>query len=64
MYDCECGKFGVVTLGLDTAPERVMLERIFDDALAFYKDPNNLQAFKAWQKNKEEIKHGTNYVNL
>ena len=52
-----------VTPDLSSARERVMLERLFDKAIGFYKDPNNLQAFKAWQKNKEELKHGTNHVN-
>ena len=46
------------------AQELVMMERIFDKAIAFYKDPKNLQAFQAWQKNKEETNHGTNNANL
>ena len=46
------------------AAERVMTERLFDKATEFYKNPKNLRAFKAWQKNKEESKHGTDYINF
>ena len=37
------------------AKERVMLERLL------YRNPENLQAFEAWKKNKEEHTYGTNY---
>ena len=46
------------------AREQVMVERIFDKAIAFYKDPKNLRAFRAWQKNKEEKNHGNDNANL
>lgn len=45
------------------AKERVMLERLLDSAKAFYQDTENLKAFEAWKKNKEEHTYGTNYVN-
>jgi len=45
----------------DNAAEKVMLERVFDAARAFYKDPNNLKAFKAWKK--EEKTHAKNHIN-
>ena len=51
------------TTQASSAKERVLLERIFEKATAFYKDPINLQGFKSWQANKEETKHGTNYIN-
>ena len=37
--------------------ERVTIERIFDKAVAFYKESENLQAFQAWKKSKEELWH-------
>lgn len=43
------------------AKERVMLERLLDNVKTFYKDPDNLQAFTAWKKNKEEMTHGTDH---
>lgn len=46
------------------ANERVMLERLLDNAKAFYQKPENLKAFKAWKKNKEEQTYGTNYGNV
>lgn len=46
------------------AKERVMLERLLDNAKAFYRNPENLQAFEAWKKNKEEHTYGTNYNDL
>lgn len=45
----------------DRAKERVMLERILDNAKSFYRNPKNLQAFEVWKKNKEEHTYGTNY---
>ena len=48
---------------LDRAKEQVMLKRIFDNALCFYKNPDNIRAFEAWQKNREESQHDTNYIN-
>ena len=46
-----------------SASERVMIERVFDKAVAFYKNPENIQAFEAWKKNKEELLYGTNYID-
>ena len=46
------------------AKERVMLERLLDNAKAFYRNPENLQAFEAWKKNKEAHTYGTNYDDL
>lgn len=43
------------------AEERVMLERLLGNVKAFYKNPDNLQAFEAWKKNKEDITYGTNH---
>ena len=45
------------------AKEKVMLERILDNAITFYKNPKNVQAFEAWLKNKEDLHYGTNHVN-
>lgn len=45
------------------AKERVMLERLLDNAKAFYRNPENLQAFEVWKKNKEEHTYGTNHVS-
>lgn len=46
------------------AKERVMLERLLDNAKAFYQNPKNQQAFEAWKKNKEELVYGTaNHVD-
>ncbi len=47
----------------DRAKERVMLERLLDNAKAFYRNPENLRAFEAWKKNKEEQSYGTNYTH-
>ena len=62
MYELRQGELDAAT-DEDRAKERVMLERLFDTARAFYKNPKNLQAFEAWKKNKEEITYGTNYAN-
>jgi len=51
------------TIDLSVAREQVMIERLFDMAVVFYKDPDNLRAFEAWQKNKEELQYGTNHIN-
>lgn len=51
---------------LDTdgrSEERIMLERLIDNAKAFYRNPENLQAFEAWKKNKEEQTYGTNHTH-
>lgn len=45
------------------AKERVMLERLLASATAFYKNHENLQAFEAWKKNKEEHTYGTNHID-
>lgn len=45
------------------AKERVMVERLLANANAFYKNQENLQAFEAWKKNKEEHTYGTNHSN-
>lgn len=45
------------------AKERVMLERLLVSATAFYKNHENLQAFEAWKKNKEEYTYGTNHID-
>ncbi len=45
------------------ASERVMLERVLDKTKTFYKDPNNIQAFTAWKKNREEMPNGANTNN-
>lgn len=47
----------------DYAKERVMLERLLNNAKAIYNDPNNLRAFAAWKKNKEDLTYGTNHNN-
>jgi len=39
---------------LNLARERVMADRILADAKAFYKDDENLRAFEAWMKLREE----------
>lgn len=57
---------GLLPGRLDTdncAAERVMLERVLDKTKAFYKNPQNIQAFIAWKKNKEEIPNGTSTNN-
>jgi len=46
------------------AEERVALKRLLDKALEFYEDPDNLQAFKAWQKNKEDFNYAANHNNV
>lgn len=45
------------------AKERVMLERLIANATAFYKSHENIRAFEAWKKNKEEQTYGTNYID-
>ena len=47
----------------DSAKERVMLERLLDNAKAFYRNPKNLQAFETWKNNKEEQTYGTTNYN-
>ena len=54
----------VASSKLRRAKERVMLERLLDNAKAFYRNPENLQAFEAWKKNKEAHTYGTNYDDL
>jgi hypothetical protein len=39
-------------------------KRGFNNALTFYKDPVNVQAFAAWKNNKEESLHGATYDNV
>lgn len=57
-------EFGSGELDADgRAKERVMMERVLDNAKAFYQNPENLKAFEAWKKNKEVHTYGTNYVN-
>ena len=58
----KCGELDAVT-DKSSAAEQVMIERLFDKAVGFYKNPKNLQAFKAWQENKEELQNGTNHIN-
>lgn len=38
----------------ETAKERVMLERVLYRARDFYANPDNVRAFEAWQKQKQE----------
>ena len=57
-----CDELDVV-VDLSTASEQVMIERLFDEAVAFYKNPENLRAFEIWQQTKEELQHGTNHSN-
>ncbi len=45
------------------AKERVMVERLLANANAFYKNQENLRAFEAWKKNKEDTTYGTNHSN-
>ena len=42
-------------INLEHAKEYVMLERILDKAHSFYKNPENVKAFEAWKKNKEDL---------
>ena len=47
-----------------SAAESVMLERLVAKTTEFYKNPKNLQAFKAWQKKKKEnLYYGSNYTH-
>ena len=39
--------------------ETVMLERLLDNAKAFYQKPENIQAFEAWKNKKEDPSYGT-----
>lgn len=39
--------------------EELACALILDFAKTFYQDPNNLKAFKAWKKSKEEVNNGT-----
>ncbi len=39
--------------------EELACTLILDFAKTFYQDPNNLKAFKAWKKSKEEVHNGT-----
>jgi len=43
------------------AKEQVMLGRLNSTAQIFYKNSDNLQAFKAWKKNKEANHNEPNY---
>lgn len=40
--------------------EELACTLILDFAKTFYQDPNNLKAFEAWKKSKEEVHHGAN----
>jgi hypothetical protein len=47
----------------DSAKEYVMLRIFLDDAMRFYRNPKNIQAFEAWRKNKEEKTNAATYIN-
>ena len=39
------------------AREQVMLDRLCAAVTAFYENPQNVQAYEAWKKNKEATKN-------
>ena len=43
----------------EVAKERVMLEWLLDQAKSFYSVPENLRAYEAWKKNKEDSQYAT-----
>ena len=44
--------------------EELMLSRLLAAAKEFYDKPENMQAFRAWQKNKEVSQNAANYANV
>lgn len=47
----------------DQAREQVMLTRLLANAKSFYQNPKNIQAFEAWQKQKEATNNVPNHIN-
>jgi hypothetical protein len=47
----------------ERAKERIMFERVLNNAFTFYADANNREAFLAWKNNKEVILNVTNHSN-
>lgn len=45
------------------AREQTMLTRLLTAAKCFYQNPKNIQAFEAWQKQKEATNNGTTHIN-
>lgn len=45
------------------AREQTMLTRLLTAAKSFYQNPQNVQAFEAWKKQKEAIHNDANHLN-
>ena len=56
----------LITPDVIRAKEQIMLEWVLDTANEYYKIPENVQAFEAWRKNKnnkENFNYESNNVN-
>ena len=50
-------------LNTASVQEELMLSRLLAAAKEFYEKPENMRAFKAWQKSKEDSKNGATYTD-